>query len=254
MAEGTAATASGSGDAADEKLLARCRANWEAVQAAVHEACHRAGRAATDVRIIGVTKYIGLPATRGLLAAGCLDLGESRPQSLWTKAESVRSAGDRSPRWHLIGHLQRNKVAHTLQCQPLIHTVDSLRLLEAIEAEAVKQSTVVDLLLEVNLAGDAGRTGLPPPAVSAVVEAAGRCRGLRILGLMGMASHPEAGADARREFARLRELRDRLVQQHPGVGSLEELSMGMSGDFEEAILEGATMVRIGSALTEGLEG
>lgn len=229
----------------------RCRANLEAVRERAAAACRRAGRDPADVLIVGVTKYVDEAATRLLLEAGCHDLAESRPQSLWRKAEALAAAVP-PPRWHLIGHLQRNKIRRTLGLLTLLHSLDSQRLLEAIEAEAAAAGRVCEALVEVNISGDPGRTGVPEAEVAAVLEAAADCPHVRIRGLMGMAGLPEdpGGAGlARRQFAQLREIRDRLAI--PAV-PLEELSMGMSDDFEDAILEGATIVRIGSALWEGI--
>ena len=231
--------------------VARCRENWQALNERVAAACRQAGREADSVCVIGVTKYVGLPLTRAVLAAGCRDLGESRPQALWDKAAAFGSA-EVPFRWHLIGHLQRNKVVRTLAVRPLIHTVDSERLAAAISREAVATGSEAELLVEVNLSAEAGRSGIQPEAAVEVVRRVVDLPGLRLRGLMGMASHPEAGRDARREFASLRQLRDRLAEQLPEAGGLYQLSMGMSGDFEAAILEGSTMVRIGSALFEGL--
>jgi pyridoxal phosphate enzyme (YggS family) len=230
---------------------ARCRDNLQVVKDRVADACCRAGRGADTVRVIGVTKYVGLSLTQAVLAAGCRDLGESRPQALWEKAAALN--GEPSPPcWHLIGHLQRNKAARTLAVRPLIHTVDSGRLAAALSREAVASGNEGELLIEVNLSGDTGRSGVQPAAAAELITAVSGLPGLRLRGLMGMASHPEAGRDPRQEFAGLRELRDQLVARFPAVGGLPELSMGMSGDFEAAILEGSTMIRIGSALFEGL--
>ena len=190
-----------------------------------------------------------------LLEAGCPDLAESRPQSLWAKA-ALLADHDPAPRWHLIGHLQRNKIRRTLPLLALLHSLDSVRLLEALEAEAATAGRICEALVEVNLAGDAGRTGVMEADVAAVLEAAAGAPHVRVMGLMGMAAVPhgqDSGAAARRQFARLRELRDDLARRVPSATGLRELSMGMSGDFEEAILEGATLVRIGSALWEGIE-
>lgn len=237
---------------AEDAIIARCRENLAAVRERIAEACSRAGRRPDDVRLVGVTKYVSVDAARMLLDAGCIDLGESRPQSLWSKAEAL--AGHHpAARWHLVGHLQRNKIRRTIGLLTLLHSLDSLRLLEAIEAEAAAAGRVCDALVEVNISGDHGRTGVPEPEVAAVLAAAVDCPHVRIGGLMGMAGLPDdaAGGDglARRQFGRLRELRDRLAT--PPV-PLAELSMGMSDDFEDAILEGATLVRIGSALWEGI--
>lgn len=230
----------------------RCRGTIAAVRGRIEDACRRAGRPASSVTLVAVTKYVDEQATRTLAEAGCLDLAESRPQQLWRKAAAL--AGHAPPiRWHLIGHLQRNKVRRTLPVVSVIQTLDSLRLLDALVAEAAAASVEVEVLVEVNLSADPTRSGALVDDVPTLVAAAARAPGVRLRGLMGMASHPESpAADARRDFARLRELRDRLAGD-VDPERLRELSMGMSGDFEEAILEGSTIVRVGSALVAGLD-
>lgn len=234
--------------------MVRCRENLEAVRGRVAEACRKGGRDPSSVRIVGVTKYVASDRAAMLLELGCLDLGESRPQSLWQKSAAMAGANP-LPRWHFVGHLQRNKVRRTVGVTSLIHSLDSMRLLEAIEAEAAVCGHVCEMLVEVNLSGDSHRTGVSEQDVGPLVEAAAQCSHVRVCGLMGMAGEPE-GADsparARRQFAHLRQIRERLVASLPSAAGLNELSMGMSGDFEEAILEGATIVRIGSALWEGI--
>jgi PLP dependent protein len=230
---------------------ARCRENLAAVRAGVADACRRAGRDVGGVTLIGVTKYVDAEVARLLVEAGCHDLAESRPQHLWEKARLLADAVP-SPRWHLVGHLQRNKIRCTLPVAPLIHTLDSLRLLSALEAEAAAIGLTCDVLVEVALSDDPGRSGVRPADAAALAIAAAAAPHVRLRGLMGMAGHPDgAKADARRDFARLRELREQISGDVP-PGMMRELSMGMSGDFAEAILEGATMVRIGSALVEGI--
>ena len=231
----------------------RVRSNLEAIRGRVNEACRRSGRDPSEVCIVGVTKYVSPELAAILLEAGCVDLAESRPQSLWAKAEALAQAVP-SPRWHLVGHLQRNKVRRTLPLVALLHSLDSLRLLETIAAEALAGGIVARVLVEVNLTGDPGRTGVAEGEVAALVMAAAGHHSVSVCGLMGMAAVPE-GPDpagvARSQFGRLRNLRDKLVGELPAAAGLRELSMGMSEDFEEAILEGATLVRIGSALWEG---
>lgn len=231
----------------DDEGRDRIRANLGRVRAEVAEACRRAGRAASEVRVVGVTKYVGVDQARALLAAGCVDLAESRPQRLWGMAAALPAA-----HWHLVGRLQRNKVRRTLAIRPLVHSLDSLRLLEAIDAEAAAIGGACDALVEVNLDGDPSRGGVGLQEAAALVDAAAGSR-VSLRGLMGMASAPGPGSPpdaARRQFEALRRLRDGLAADHPGI---VELSMGMSGDFAEAILEGATIVRIGSSLWEGVE-
>lgn len=235
-------------------MLRRVAENYASVRASVAEACREAGRAPEGVRIVAVTKYVGIEAAMAVYEAGCRDLAESRPQELWRKADAFAAAG-LQPRWHLIGHLQRNKVRRTLPVVHLVHSIDSVRLLRAIDEEARAAGRVADVLVEANLDGGAGRTGAAIDDVPSLVAAAAGCGGIRVRGLMGMASAAERGdgakarAVAREQFASLRTLRDSL-RGTPGAESLEELSMGMSGDFREAILEGSTIVRIGSALFE----
>jgi len=231
----------------------RIRGNVAAVRERIASACRQAGREPESVRLVAVTKYVSAEVTRLVLEAGVADLAESRPQAVWAKAAALAAATP-SPRWHLVGHLQRNKVRRTLPLLALLHTLDSLRLLEAIAAETPAAGRqVCDVLVEVNLSADPGRSGAAIAEVPAIVRAAAAAPAVRLRGLMGMAGHPDAAAaDARRDFARLRRLRDELAATLPDPGLLAELSMGMSGDFEAAILEGATIVRIGSALFEGL--
>jgi pyridoxal phosphate enzyme (YggS family) len=209
------------------------------------------GRSVDSVTLVAVTKYVSAAEAAEVLAAGCHDLGESRPQELWTKAGEVASATGESPRWHLIGHLQRNKVRRTLPLVSLIHSVDSERLLAAIDDEARSQSLpAVRVLLEVNTSGEAAKHGLAPEAVEPLLAAAPRFSSVAICGLMTMAALAGGPDVARRNFASLRELRDRLRPSAPESVRLDELSMGMSGDFEAAIQEGATIVRVGTALWE----
>lgn len=238
-----------------DDLADRCRSNLAAVRDRVTAACRLAGRDPEAVRLVGVTKYVSVGLTRMLFDAGCADLAESRPQSLWEKAPALADH-EPTPRWHLVGHLQRNKIRRTLPLLSLLHSLDSLRLLGAIEAEAAAAGIVCNALIEVNIAGDPGRTGVMEADAAALVEAAMGMRHVRVLGLMGMAAAPDGdatGSGSRRQFARLRELRDDLAGHTPTATGLPELSMGMSGDFIEAILEGATLVRIGSALWEGID-
>jgi pyridoxal phosphate enzyme (YggS family) len=201
------------------------------------------------VKLVAVTKYVHASVVRALVAAGCRELGESRPQELWAKSAEL---DDLSINWHLIGHLQRNKVERTLPLVSLVHSADSLRLIAAIDAAAAALGRDVPILLEVNISGDRSKHGFSPEEVSRVLpEVAGLARA-RVRGLMAMAGREGDVDSARRDFTRLRELRDRLLAELPAGMSLDELSMGMSGDFETAVEEGATIVRVGSALFEGV--
>lgn len=220
--------------------------NVAAVRQRIDDAAQRSGRRATDVTLVAVTKYVDLEQTLAVAEAGCLDLGESRPQDLWRKADSLGLPGIR---WHLIGHLQRNKVSRTVPLVSLIHSADSLRLLEALDAAA---ETPLAVLLEVNTSGDAAKHGFKPQEVEPLWPSLESLRNVQVRGLMGMAGLEGDLDAARRDFTGLRHLRDRLREAWPAQASLEVLSMGMSGDYEVAIEEGATIVRIGSALFDGL--
>jgi len=228
---------------------ARIADNVARVRAEIAAAAARSGRTADTIRLVAATKYVDASLTRPVAATGVLDLGESRPQEIWSKAPELT---DLPIRWHLIGHLQRNKVRRTLPLVTLIHSVDSLRLLDELQSEAARIERVQTILLEVNISGDATKTGFAPAEIEAAITAAAACDHLQIQGLMSMAGLDTDAATAQRQFAAVRELRDRLQTNVPTNVSLAELSMGMSGDFREAIAEGATMVRIGSSLFEGL--
>ncbi len=219
------------------------------VRTAIVKAAEQAGREPAEIQLIGVTKYVGPDATRALFDAGLHSLAESRPQQLWDKAEAL---ADLPIRWHQIGHLQRNKVRRTLPLVALIESVDSVRLAAAIDEAAAELGRRVPVLLEVNISGEEAKHGFSPSEIEAAVASLAAMEHLEVRGLMGMAGLDGDLEDARREFAALRTLRDRLQTVAPDGVHLKELSMGMSADFEVAIKEGATMVRVGSALFAGV--
>ena len=182
-----------------------------------------------------------------LAELGVRDLGESRPQELWRKAAALPAV-----RWHLIGHLQRNKIERTLPLVHCIHSVDSLRLLAALEEEAARTGRTVDVLLEVNASREANKQGFAPEDLPGLAPALAALKRVRVTGLMTMAAYEEDPERCRPTFVLLRELRDRLRTAVGSAQPLTELSMGMTNDFEVAVEEGATLVRIGTALFEGL--
>lgn len=231
-------------------LAARLVENLAHVRQQIAEAAARSGRRAEDVRLIGVTKYVDADTARALFEAGLHDLAESRPQELWRKAEMLK---DLPIRWHCIGHLQRNKVERTLPLISLLHSGDSLRLLPTVSAAAVKQGRVVDTLIEVNISGDESKHGFWLEMVATALPAIALLPGIKVRGLMTMAALEGGSVRARHDFAKLRWMRDMMKPACPPEIELAQLSMGMSGDFVEGIEEGATMVRIGSALFEGLD-
>jgi len=227
----------------------RIAENLAAVRGRIAAAAGRAGRPADAIELVAVTKYVPAQIAAVLAEAGCHALGESRPQALWAKAAELANP---AVRWHLVGHLQRNKIARTLPLVALVHSVDTLRLLTAIDEEAGLAGRPAQVLLEVNVSGDRAKMGLPPAQLAPTIQRAAELANVSIRGLMGMASLTGVAAATRRDFGRLRELRDQLTAECPANVSLAELSMGMSGDYEIAIEEGSTIVRIGSALFEGI--
>lgn len=216
-----------------------------AVRERIADACLRAGREIGEVTLVAVTKSAAPNVAAIAAGLGVRDLGESRPQGLWKKAEAVPDAT-----WHLIGHLQRNKLDRTVPLVSLVHSVDSERLLDALDAFGRKRSSPVPVLLEVNCSGEAAKGGFAPDALPALGDRLASLSGVTVRGLMTMAAFVEDPRATRPTFVLLRELRDTL-RTRTGL-ALPELSMGMSNDFEVAVEEGATLVRIGTTLFEGL--
>jgi PLP dependent protein len=228
----------------------RIRANFESVQGRIVEAARRSGRTGESVRLVAVTKRSPPEWIRPLVACGARDLGENYPQELWRKAEALADLGD-PVRWHLIGHLQSNKVKKTLPMVRMIHSVDSLKLLRALDESAMVLDDPPGVCLQVNTSGEASKHGWTPERILEDAESIAGCRAIPIVGLMTMAALGTTSETARGSFVRLRELGEAL-RRRTGL-AMAELSMGMTNDFETAIEEGATLVRIGSALFEGIE-
>lgn len=223
----------------DAEIRTRLQDRLQAIEERIVGACRRAGRARSDVTLVAVTKTVSSRVAGLLLELGIHDLGESRPQELWKKAKDL---ADRNIQWHMIGHLQRNKIKPTVDLTWFIHSVDSLRLMDALNRETAHE---LPILLEVNASREANKHGFAPEEVEAVSKTLANYRNLRVDGLMTMAALGEEPEQARPTFQVLRRLRDALGLKH--------LSMGMSNDFEVAIEEGATLIRLGSILFEGLE-
>jgi len=232
----------------DVDLTASLRRRLDLVEQRLAAACHRSGRCRGDVRLIAVTKMVSAEVAAVLPGLGIRDLGESRPQELWRKVAALPDYVD----WHLIGHLQRNKVRQTLPLVRLIHSVDSLRLLTALDEEAARLHCSPAILLEVNVIRDPARLGFAPEAVPGLAPHLMSLRHVEVRGLMTMAAFAEDPETVRPTFVALRELRDRLRSALGPAHALEDLSMGMSNDFEVAVEEGATLVRLGTILFEGV--
>jgi PLP dependent protein len=212
------------------------RTNLEHVRERVARAAVRGGRRPEDVLLIGVSKTVDLERIRAALAAGLRALGENRVQEAKTKvAELGRAAA-----WHLVGHLQTNKVKDALELFDVIHSLDRLELAQELERRAAPRGLAVEALLQVNVAGEASKGGFAPDAVGAALDAIGKLPHVKVTGLMAIPPEVTRPEDARPWFRALRG----LAERH----GLSRLSMGMSGDFEVAVEEGATMVRVGTAI------
>lgn len=236
--------------------------NLKRIRERIDRACQRAHRQPSEVKLVAVTKYVEPEVIRTLIELGQLDIGESRVQELAQRAALCQEwfpprPADRSapvtPRWHLVGHLQRNKVRAVLPWVTLIHSVDSLRLAEELDAESGRLSRKTDILLEVNASGETSKQGVAVAAATHLAEQIGTLSNLRLRGLMAMGPLTDDPTPIRRAFERVRELFDEIVTERIGGPGFRELSLGMSGDFEHAVEFGSTCVRIGSALFEGIQ-
>jgi pyridoxal phosphate enzyme (YggS family) len=218
--------------------------NWRRVRAAVDAAAARAGRAASEVRVVAVSKTKPAEMIEEAITAGATDIGENYVQEAEEKKARVSAAAV----WHMIGHLQRNKAKRALETFDVIQTLDSVALGKALKPPAERLGQPLRVLVEINLGAEASKSGLAPPAARSMLAALGAFAWLRVDGLMTIPP-PTATAEAARPYFRsLRQLRDTLRADAPGNAPLNELSMGMSADFEVAVEEGATLVRIGQAI------
>ena len=234
------------------------------VRERINAACAKAKRSPSEVTLIAVTKTAAPEQIREILQLGVADLGESRVQVLAQRASQVNEFHQRQLtrgnddtnvplklRWHMIGHLQRNKAKQVLPLISLIHSVDSLRLAEELEALGVKADRKIPVLMQINASEEAQKHGVAVGASVHLAEQIDSMPHLQLMGLMSMAPFTEDEKVVRHCFARTREIFEEMKWHKIGGAGMKHLSMGMSHDFEQAILEGATMVRIGTALFGG---
>jgi len=217
--------------------------NLASVRERIAAAERRSGRPAGSVTLIGVVKTLPAEALAAAVALGLTDLGENRVQEAESHQRTVPRA---AARWHMIGHLQRNKAGRALELFDVFHGIDDLDLANALAQRGARSERRVPVLLEVNVSGESTKFGVSPEGAAVLAEEVERLAALELKGLMTVGAPVERSDQARAGFARLRELRE-LVARRLGR-PLPELSMGMSGDFEVAVEEGATMVRVGTAL------
>ena len=218
--------------------------NYLAVEEKVKEACRRAGRNRDEDTLIAVSKTKPMSMIEELLPLGVVDFGENKVQELTAKEEALPSG----LHWHMIGHLQRNKVKYIVDKAYLIHSVDSLRLAEAVSQEAVKKGVTANILIEVNVAGEDSKFGVAPEETAALAEAISKLPNIAVKGLMTIAPFVENAEENREVFRNLRKLSVDIEEKKFNNVTMAVLSMGMTGDYEVAIEEGATMVRVGTGI------
>ncbi len=212
----------------------------------IARAARAAGRAPESVRLVAVSKTVAADAIRELAALGPVILGENRVQEAAEKIPALAAGGAFT--WHLVGHLQGNKARRAVELFAMIHSVDSVALLHRLETCCRETGRTLPVLIEVNVAGEAAKSGCRPEALPALVEAAGELAHVRVEGLMAVPPFLDDPEAVRPYFRELRRLRDAWAGRCRGAARLEELSMGMTNDFEVAIAEGATYVRVGTAI------
>ena len=224
---------------------AALRARLDGVRERVAAAAHRAGRDRDSIRLVAISKTFPPDTVRAAARAGQIDFGENKVQEA---AQKIAACADLDVSWHLVGHLQSNKARKAAALFNVIHSVDSTSLALKLDDAAREAKRTVNWLIQVDLAGEATKHGARPDELEAIVSAAHTCRSARLIGLMLLPPAVDDPEAARRYFRTLVRLRDQLVSGGTNPAMLSELSMGMSHDFEVAVEEGATMVRVGSAI------
>jgi PLP dependent protein len=215
------------------------------VRARIDAAARGAGRDPSSIRLVAVSKTFPIDAVREACAAGHRDFGENRVQEALDK---IAASPDLDLRWHLLGHLQTNKARKAAAAFAMIQSLDSVELLRKLDAAAAESGRSLELLVQVDLAGEATKYGARPDEVPPIFEAASRCTAARVVGVMTLPPVPDTPEDARPWFRRLQELRQQWLAGGVPPAMLRDVSMGMSGDFEVAVQEGATIVRVGTAI------
>jgi PLP dependent protein len=218
------------------------------IRARIERAARSAGRDPSSVLLVAVSKTFPMSAVREAYDAGQRDFGENRVQEALQK---ISGSTDLPIRWHLLGHLQTNKARKAAPAFAMVQSVDSVDLLRKLDAAAAESGHAPELLIQVDLAAEATKFGVRPSDIPPLFEAAAACRAARVVGLMTLPPVPEQPEDARPWFRQLRDLRDRWLADGVPAAMLRELSMGMSADFEVAVEEGATIVRVGTAIFGG---
>lgn len=218
--------------------------NLTNVENNIKKACERAGRSRDEVTLIAVSKTKPVEMLSEIYAEGVRDFGENKVQELCEKFEVM----PKDIRWHMIGHLQRNKVKYVVDKAVLIHSVDSVRLAEEISKEAVKRNLTVDILIEVNIANESTKFGVKNEEAIAMIKEIAALPNICVKGLMTIAPHVADAEENRRYFREIKQLSVDITNKNIDNVSMEILSMGMTGDYTVAIEEGATLVRVGTGI------
>ena len=218
--------------------------NLREVEEKIAKACERAGRDKSEVTLIAVSKTKPVEAIREAMEYGAVNFGENKVQEIVDKWETISEPLN----WHMIGHLQRNKVKYIVDKVVLIHSVDSLRLAEQIDEEAKKKQVIVPILIEVNVAGEESKFGVRPEDTIKLVEQIALLTNVKIMGLMTIAPFVSNPEENRVHFRNLRKLNIDIKSKNIDNVCMDVLSMGMTGDYEVAVEEGATMVRVGTGI------
>lgn len=218
--------------------------NMKVVQKKIETACEKSGRSKEEVTLIAVSKTKPVSMLQEAYDTGCRDFGENKVQELVDKYEQL----PKDIRWHMIGHLQRNKVKYIVDKVYMIHSVDSLRLAEEISKEAVKKGVTVSILLEVNVAQEETKFGASTQDVAALAEEIAKLPNIVIKGLMTIAPNVLNAEENREVFRKLKQIAVDITQKNIDNINMGELSMGMTGDYEVAVMEGATYVRVGTGI------
>jgi pyridoxal phosphate enzyme (YggS family) len=219
--------------------------NIERVQRQIASCCTRIGRNPDDVTVVAVSKTFSAESIREAVRAGMMDIGENYVQELTAKRDALARE---HIRWHFVGHLQRNKVKHIAPWIHMIHALDSVELAREIEKRAAAAGRTIDVLVEVNTTGEGSKYGVAPETVSDLIKGMCDLQHVRIAGLMTIGPFLPDPESSRPMFRQLRELKEEVARSRQANAAMHHLSMGMTGDFEVALDEGATLLRIGTAI------
>ena len=215
----------------------------DGIRERIKTAAEKSGRSEKDITLVAVTKTYEADVINEAIELGVTDIGENKVQEIIRKYDSVKPV-----RWHLIGHLQSNKVKYIIDKVSMIHSVDSIHLMDEIERQAEKKNITMDILIQVNISGEESKFGIKPEEVYEILEYASKLKYVKVKGLMTILPKDDNKMNLKLHFVNIKRLSLDISQKKYDNVCMDYLSMGMSGDFEEAIMEGSDMVRIGSAI------